>query len=145
VGWFRICIGLDSSCPPLWGANAGTIKNPLHKCKTHLNKSTSKLDYWTTAHHADCALPLRTRKHYLCHCIEFEYARCWKEYVLPPLHGPALTQKFYMKAVQGMGAGAITSSVQILLSDLVMLRERGTFSGLMGLWVILHIGCLGRY
>ena len=38
-------------------------------------------------------------------------------------------------AVQGLGAGAITSSVQIMLSDLVTLRERGTFSGLMGLLV----------
>lgn len=38
-------------------------------------------------------------------------------------------------AVQGLGAGAITSSVQIMLSDLVTLRERGTFSGLMALLV----------
>ncbi|KAH9962021.1 iron permease [Lactifluus volemus] len=41
------------------------------------------------------------------------------------------------RAVQGLGAGAITSSVQILLSDLVPLRERGTFSGLMSLaWAV---------
>jgi hypothetical protein len=40
-------------------------------------------------------------------------------------------------AVQGLGAGAITSSVQIMLSDLVTLRERGTFSGLMALCVFL--------
>lgn len=38
-------------------------------------------------------------------------------------------------AVQGLGAGAITSSMQIMLSDLVTLRERGTFSGLMALLV----------
>ena len=38
-------------------------------------------------------------------------------------------------AVQGLGAGAITSSVQTVLSDLVTLRERGTFSGLMALLV----------
>ncbi|KAN0107400.1 MFS general substrate transporter [Russula decolorans] len=41
------------------------------------------------------------------------------------------------RGVQGLGAGAITSSVQIMLSDLVTLRERGTFSGLMALsWAI---------
>ncbi|KAH9062385.1 major facilitator superfamily domain-containing protein [Lactarius vividus] len=41
------------------------------------------------------------------------------------------------RTVQGLGAGAITSSVQIMLSDLVTLRERGTFSGLMALsWAI---------
>jgi len=41
------------------------------------------------------------------------------------------------RAVQGLGAGAITSSVQIMLSDLVTLRERGTFSGLMALaWAV---------
>jgi MFS family permease len=38
-------------------------------------------------------------------------------------------------AVQGLGAGAITSSVQIVISDLVTLRERGTFSGLLALLV----------
>jgi len=43
--------------------------------------------------------------------------------VLVPIYSPI--------AVQGLGAGAITSSVQIMLSDLVTLRERGTFSGLM--------------
>ncbi|KAI0291115.1 major facilitator superfamily domain-containing protein [Russula brevipes] len=43
------------------------------------------------------------------------------------------------RAVQGLGAGAITSSVQIMLSDLVTLRERGTFSGLMALCVFLSL------
>ncbi|KAH9993179.1 major facilitator superfamily domain-containing protein [Russula vinacea] len=39
--------------------------------------------------------------------------------------------------VQGLGAGAIYSLVQIILSDLVTLRERGTFSGLIALsWAI---------
>jgi MFS family permease len=41
------------------------------------------------------------------------------------------------RGIQGLGAGAITSSMQIILSDLVTLRERGTFSGLMALsWTI---------
>ncbi|KAH9962046.1 major facilitator superfamily domain-containing protein [Russula compacta] len=41
------------------------------------------------------------------------------------------------RAVQGLGAGAITSSMQIILSDLVTLRERGTFTGLMALsWAV---------
>jgi MFS family permease len=52
---------------------------------------------------------------------------------LSPQHGHAPTKTFHLKAVQGLGAGAITSSVQILLSDLVTLRERGTFSGLIAL------------
>jgi MFS family permease len=38
-------------------------------------------------------------------------------------------------AVQGLGAGAIASTVLILLSDLVTLRERGMFNGLMALLV----------
>jgi MFS family permease len=38
-------------------------------------------------------------------------------------------------AVQGLGAGAISTSVQIVISDLVTLRERGAFSGLMGMFV----------
>ncbi|KAN0135475.1 MFS general substrate transporter [Lactarius tabidus] len=41
------------------------------------------------------------------------------------------------RTVQGLGAGAITSSVQIVISDLVTLRERGTFSGLLALsWAV---------
>ncbi|KAI9452641.1 Mfs1.2 [Lactarius psammicola] len=41
------------------------------------------------------------------------------------------------RTVQGLGAGAITSSMQTMLSDLVTLRERGTFSGLMALsWAV---------
>ncbi|KAI0291116.1 major facilitator superfamily domain-containing protein [Russula brevipes] len=41
------------------------------------------------------------------------------------------------RAVQGLGAGAITSSVHIVLSDLVTLRERGAFSGLIALsWAV---------
>jgi MFS family permease len=38
-------------------------------------------------------------------------------------------------AIQGLGAGAITSSVQTVMSDLVTLRERGTFSGFLALFV----------
>ncbi|KAI0273935.1 major facilitator superfamily domain-containing protein [Russula aff. rugulosa BPL654] len=41
------------------------------------------------------------------------------------------------RAIQGLGAGTITSSVHIILSDLVTLRERGTFSGLMAIpWAL---------
>jgi MFS family permease len=38
-------------------------------------------------------------------------------------------------AIQGLGAGAINSSVHTVMSDLVTLRERGMFSGLMGMFV----------
>ncbi|KAI0259681.1 iron permease [Gloeopeniophorella convolvens] len=41
------------------------------------------------------------------------------------------------RTVQGVGAGGITASMQIILSDLVSLRERGTYTGLMALtWAI---------
>ncbi|KAI0292637.1 major facilitator superfamily domain-containing protein [Multifurca ochricompacta] len=53
--------------------------------------------------------------------------------------GPASSMNMLIagRTVQGLGAGAITSSVQIMLSDLVTLRERGTFSGLMALsWAV---------
>ena len=38
-------------------------------------------------------------------------------------------------AIQGLGAGTMTASVHIVLSDLVTLRDRGAFSGLMALCV----------
>ena len=38
-------------------------------------------------------------------------------------------------AVQGLGGGAITALVQIILADLVPLLERGTFNGIMALCV----------
>ncbi|KAH9954618.1 major facilitator superfamily domain-containing protein [Lactifluus volemus] len=41
------------------------------------------------------------------------------------------------RSIQGLGAGAITSTSQIILSDLVTLSERGTFSGITSLaWAI---------
>jgi hypothetical protein len=52
------------------------------------------------------------------------------------LNGRAPTEIFDPKAIQGLGAGAITASMQIMLSDLVTLRERGTFSGFMALCVL---------
>jgi hypothetical protein len=135
--WIGSAYALGSTAlVPLCGGLSQVRTTPLHDRKTDLNKSTSNLDYWATAHHAECALPLRTRKHYLRHCIEYEYAHFWKRYVLFPQHGRAPTQTLHVKAVQGLGGGAIRSVVQILLSDLVTLRERGTFTGLMALWVI---------
>ena len=50
-----------------------------------------------------------------------------------------LAIQMQLEGVQGLGAGAISSSMQIMLCDLVTLRERGTFTGLMAVWVILLI------
>jgi MFS family permease len=40
-------------------------------------------------------------------------------------------------AIQGLGGGGILPLTQIILSDLVPLRERGMFSGLLGMCVRL--------
>ncbi|KAI0261570.1 major facilitator superfamily domain-containing protein [Russula aff. rugulosa BPL654] len=48
------------------------------------------------------------------------------------------------RAVQGLGAGTITSSVHIVLSDLVTLRERGTFTGVMAISWALGGGSLAQ-
>ena len=37
------------------------------------------------------------------------------------------------KAIQGIGAGGISSLTQIIISDLVPLHERGTYNGLISL------------
>lgn len=37
------------------------------------------------------------------------------------------------RTVQGMGGGGLISLANIVLADLVPLRERGTFNGLIGL------------
>ena len=42
---------------------------------------------------------------------------------------------YYSIAVQGIGAGGIMSLTQIILSDIVPLQERGTFNGLVGVFV----------
>ena len=40
-------------------------------------------------------------------------------------------------AIQGLGGGAITALIQIILADLVSLRERGVFNGIIALaWAI---------
>ena len=44
---------------------------------------------------------------------------------------------FGITAVQGLGGGGILSLTQIILSDLVPLRERGMFNGLIGMYALL--------
>jgi MFS family permease len=41
-----------------------------------------------------------------------------------------------LKAVQGLGGGAISSMTAIILADLVPLRERGIYNGLLGMYVL---------
>ncbi|KAH9954083.1 iron permease [Russula dissimulans] len=49
----------------------------------------------------------------------------------------SMNMLIFGRVVQGLGAGKISSMMQIILSDLVTLRERGTFTGLMALsWAI---------
>ncbi|KAJ7917185.1 iron permease [Mycena leptocephala] len=50
------------------------------------------------------------------------------------LCGAAPTMNFLIagRTVQGLGAGGLTSLTQIVLSDLVPLRDRGAFNGLIG-------------
>lgn len=45
-----------------------------------------------------------------------------------------------LKAVQGIGSGGILSLTEIILSDLVPLRERGAYQGMIGLiWAIASV------
>lgn len=50
---------------------------------------------------------------------------------------PSLTVLIVGRAVQGLGGGGITALVQIILADLVTLRERGTFNGIMAMYVAI--------
>ncbi|KAJ6454539.1 major facilitator superfamily domain-containing protein [Mycena vitilis] len=55
------------------------------------------------------------------------------------LCGAATTMTFLVggRTVQGLGAGAITALIQIIIADLVALKDRGLFNGLMALaWAI---------
>jgi MFS family permease len=70
-------------------------------------------------------------------CIEFGDACCRKRFSLSLPDGIVPYSDYNPIAVQGLGAGAITSSVHIILSDIITLRERGTYGGLMGLCVVL--------
>ncbi|KAJ6591050.1 major facilitator superfamily domain-containing protein [Mycena vulgaris] len=51
------------------------------------------------------------------------------------LCGAATSMNFLIggRTIQGLGAGAITALIQIIISDLVPLRERGVFNGIMAL------------
>lgn len=43
------------------------------------------------------------------------------------------------RTIQGMGGGGLISLANIVLADLVPLRERGSFNGLIGLYVFFQI------
>ena len=45
----------------------------------------------------------------------------------------ALNPSCYLAVVQGIGAGGIASLTQIIISDLVPLKERGAFNGLIAM------------
>ena len=48
------------------------------------------------------------------------------------VHTPKpLTRK---AAVQGLGSGGITALIQIIIGDLVPLKDRGSFNGIMALY-----------
>ena len=48
-------------------------------------------------------------------------------------------------AIHGAGSGGILSSSQIILSDIVTLKERGIYNGLIGLYVDQHRDTLSIY
>ncbi|KAH9954080.1 iron permease [Russula dissimulans] len=49
----------------------------------------------------------------------------------------SMNMLIFGRVVQGLGAGTMSSTMHIILSDLVTLRERGTFTGLVALaWAI---------
>ena len=99
--------------------------------------SPSPLDHRATAHHIVGTFSLCPWKCHMWCCIEFDDACCRKRFSLSLPDGIATYSNHNPIAVQGLGAGAITSSVHIILSDLITLRERGTYGGLMGLCVVL--------
>ena len=72
-------------------------------------------------------------------CVEYEHACCRKRFSLSLPDSIVPYSNYNPIAVQGLGAGAITSSVHIILSDLITLRERGTFGGLMAMCVVLSL------
>jgi hypothetical protein len=135
MGRFRICIGLYSPCASLWRASTGRITRILANRKHGLFLSPP--DHRPATHHAIRSLFLRPRKRHLWRRVQHENADCWKRFVLSTSPKLRTRSNYGPIAVQGLGAGAITSSMQIVLSDLVTLRERGTFGGFMALCVFL--------
>ncbi|KAJ6454453.1 iron permease [Mycena vitilis] len=59
------------------------------------------------------------------------------------LSGAATTMNFLIagRTVQGLGAGAVTALVNIIIADLVPLKDRGLFNGLMALAWGIGGGC----
>lgn len=47
----------------------------------------------------------------------------------------------YLKAFAGIGGGGMTTVVSIIMSDIVPLRERGTWQGIINIIYALGAGC----
>ncbi|KAJ7641544.1 major facilitator superfamily domain-containing protein [Roridomyces roridus] len=60
--------------------------------------------------------------------------------------GAATSMNFLIggRTVQGLGAGAMIALTQIIIADLVPLKERGSFNGIMPLWEVKAIRLIAR-
>jgi MFS family permease len=139
MGRLRICTGLYSTCPTLWRASTGTTPNPLRECRTYLNISRHEWDRNQIIGRRPIMLTalflfaLGSAISGAASSMNMLIAGRSTSCISP--NGLAPTQTLHPKAIQGLGAGAITTAMQIILSDLVALRERGVFTGLMALCV----------
>ena len=49
--------------------------------------------------------------------------------------------EIYVKAFSGIGGGGMTTVVSIIMSDIIPLRERGTWQGILNIIYALGAGC----
>jgi MFS family permease len=147
MGWFRIYVGLCSSYPTLWRAITGTTPNPLRECRTHIkiNRHEWRRDQIIGRRPIMLtALVLFTLGSAICGAASSMNILIVGR-GMSCLPRRTVATQIHLEAVQGLGAGAITLSSFTISSDLVTLRERGTFTGLAATCVILLIWRLRSY
>jgi MFS family permease len=143
MGWLRVHVGLCSSCPSLWRASPGTAPSPRHECRTQLNINRHKHRNQIIGRRPIMltSLVLFALGSTICGAASnMNMLIAGRGISCLPCR--SVCTQMHLEAVQGLGAGAVASLVQIIFSDLVTLRERGTYTGLIAVCVILLISRL---
>ena len=129
VGWLCIHARRDGFHTAQWRPCTGVSAQSNMRLRVYIERSTDirKTHRYSVVadHHGPRKCTMRIRKNY-------DTFDSRKEWVAAPF-ATLLGCSRISTAVQGLGGGGISTTTAIIVSDLVPLKERGVYKGLIGM------------